>query len=308
MLHRFEENLIKGRCRALISSPSLRTAENVEGGWTDALLSGMVLFSHRVNDYTPTDFPEYLHSHDYFELTVCASGDSMQYITDDRYLSARPGTAILTKPNTIHMFRALDSLRYDRYVIYFRPIPALFGDPSVLDFIRAGDPGSAAFCFEAGPSVLSYAEDAERALADPTAPYAGARALLRLTELFLTLSDSRPVRAEDIASPVPEFIARIKAYIDKEFASLHSAADLSSTFFYSREYITRVFRQYYNTPLYEYILRRKLLESCSLLRAGESVEKAAAGAGFRNMSSFIKVFRKFQNCTPSEYKKRNAGG
>jgi AraC-like DNA-binding protein len=38
------------------------------------------------------------------------------------------------------------------------------------------------------------------------------------------------------------------------------------------------------------------------LQQGELVESAARKAGFHNLSSFVKVFRKRYGCNPSEYK------
>jgi len=175
----------------------------------------------------------------------------------------------------------------------------------VLGFLSGGTDAAASFCFDDPANVLAPVRHMEQALSDRNAPFAALRALLQLVELFIILSESTPVSSGMNTSPAPVFISEIKQYIDEAFPQIHSVNDLADRFFYSREYITRIFRQYYNTPLYEYILRRKLLYSCTLLRQGFTVESAASQAGFRNMSSFIKVFRKFHGCTPSEYKNRH---
>jgi AraC-like DNA-binding protein len=48
-----------------------------------------------------------------------------------------------------------------------------------------------------------------------------------------------------------------------------------------------------NTPIYEYILRRRMLHCTMLLRQGMRVEDAAHSAGFVNMASFTKLFHMF---------------
>lgn len=273
---------------------------NQIGGWIDYLLAEEILFSHRTNDYTPDNFPEDLHAHDYFELTVCGGGEQMQYVADKRQLLIRPGTAVLSKPMAIHMFRACDAVRYDRYVLYFKSVPQIFADAALFDCLQKGD-GICAFFGLAEERILSHLVKAEQALTEADSPYAATRALLHLCNVFLLLSESSPSDAEHIASATPEFVREIKEYIDGNFIHIRSVAELADIFFYSREHLTRSFHRYYNTPLYEYILRRKLVYCCSLLKDGMSVEQAAAEAGFHNHSSFVKAFRKIKGCTPSEY-------
>ena len=57
-------------------------------------------------------------------------------------------------------------------------------------------------------------------------------------------------------------------------------------------------------PIYDYILEKKMLHFKHLLLKGEGVEAAARICGFSNMSSFSKLFKKKNGCTPSEYRVR----
>jgi len=305
MIEKIRNNVHLGRYVREIPMRSARAYENRDGGWTDYLLAEQMIFSHRTGDYSPDNFPEDLHAHDYYELCFCAGGGNMQYVADQHHIAVRPGMVILTKPMAVHMFRALSSDRYDRYVLYFRPSLQLFSDGSILDFLHKGSETCAVFSPEA-PVFPSHLSEAERCLADVDSPYAASGALLRILELFLALSAGEPVRAEDANQDTPDFIQEIKRYVDENFVRIRSVGELSEHFYYSREHITRLFRQCYNTPLYDYILHRKVLLCCSLLRQGESVDKAASLSGFNNMSSFIKVFRRFSGCTPSEYKLKSA--
>jgi AraC-like DNA-binding protein len=100
-------------------------------------------------------------------------------------------------------------------------------------------------------------------------------------------------------------IYQIKAYIDTEYANIHNISDLTQRFFYSREYITREFRKHFNTPIYQYIVSRKLLLSKKYIHLGITIDKAARMAGFTNMASYIKLFKKDTGLTPSEYQKRS---
>jgi len=303
MKSKIKKNFDKGRYTSQLDL-SCTAYVNSKNGWTDYFIAEQIIFSHRVGDYTlMKNFPEDLHAHDYYELIIYASGNGMQYITDGQYLLVRPGSVILTKPMAVHMFRAVEPTHYDRYVLYFKPSINILCSEVLLDFLKRGEKTYASFSFPEDNAVLTAARKIETVL-NSGSVYGETAALISICEMFLALSDSSTDCQEVVQSSVPTFIREIKQYIDESFASIHSVSDLSEKFFYSREYITRVFRQYYNTPIYEYILKRKLFNTCSLLRDGVSVEKAASASGFINMSSFIKVFRKFMGCTPSEYKAR----
>lgn len=307
MKQKIEENLARGRYAGQEERCSAAAYVNEAGGWTDYLLGEQLIFSHRVNDYAPDEFPEDLHAHDYCELTVCAGGEAMQYVADRRHLSLQPGTVVLTHPMAVHMFRPLAPVRHDRYVLYFKPGLQLFPQKELLDFLSAGDETGAVFVFPEDSTALEYMRAAEHALEDRDSPYAAAAALLQIAGMFLALSSRKTVAEEQLPLSAPGFIHAIKRYVDEEFARIHTVGELAERFFYSREHITRSFRQYYNTSLYEYILRRKVLYCCALLRGGADVETAAARAGFHNHSSFVKVFRKFAACTPAAYKSRFLG-
>ena len=309
MLSKIQENISGGRYGAPISKKHVRAWQNSEGGWTDYLLSEKVIFSHRTTHCSKQNFTEYLHAHDFFELVFCVGGGNMQYVADRRHLAVDTGTIGVTSPMSVHMFRPITTTNYDRYVIYFHKdvFPETLPD-NLLSFLNTADSSTVYLRFSDSKfmQLLNQAQKIEQCLIEDK-EYANTEALLAVAELFLLLSrhTSETEHGENvIPSPAPAFISEIKHYIDDEYTHIRTVTDLTEKFFYSREYITRVFKQYYNTPIYEYILNRKLLYSCTLLSEGMSVEKAAMSAGFNNMSSYIKSFKRFAGSTPSTYRQK----
>ena len=276
---------------------------NQRGGWTDYLVSDKVIFSHRINDRSMDDLLEKLHYHDYYEISAIFGGEGVEYISERETVSLHRGTVILTKPMRFHMFRLSTPTHYDRYVLYFKDIEGIFPDSAIMDFTKNGDASCAIFELPEQP-ILSYFQSAENALATADSPYASAKAYLNICNIFLLLSDHKAPIKEKVPMFAPNFISRIKEYIDENFLSIHSVKTLSSNFFYSREYVSRTFRKYYNTPIYEYISNRKMQYAALLLKQGASVEDSARESGFFNMSSFIKLFQKLYGCTPSQYKEK----
>lgn len=272
---------------------------NKRHGWMDYLIAKRMIFSHRIDYYSSGELLDKLHAHSYYELTLIVAGEGVEYISDRQSIPVEPGMAILTKPMEFHMFRLKSPICYERFVIYFRDPGELFPDPNIMNFTSMGNRAFAAFA-PPGNMMLSYAASAKEALLEENWACSNAKAYLDICYLFLILSDQKTVSVS--RTHLPEYISRIKEYVDTNFLTLRSVEDVVKQFFYSREYISRSFQKYYNTSLYDYILNRKIMYCCTLLQEGELVQVAARSAGFCNMSSFVKIFRKYNGCTPSEYK------
>ena len=302
MKYKIQENLAKGRYSTTSPDTPPNSYINIKGGWNDYLVAEQIIFSHRTNNYTTQNMPEDLHAHDYYELVICTGGEQMQYVTDGKILSVKPGAAILTKPLSVHMFKPSASVVYDRYILYFKSSLKIFHENNILDFIKKGNNSYCTFHFNDSDH---YASKCEQELLNSKSRYSDSKALLHICNLFLTLSEAATDNIEASDYNIPQYLFEIKDYIDKEFTNITSIADLVNKFHYSREHITRNFHKCYNTTLYEYILRRKLIYCCSLLRQNFSVEKSATMSGFTNLSGFNRIFRKYNGCTPTEYKSKN---
>ena len=99
----------------------------------------------------------------------------------------------------------------------------------------------------------------------------------------------------------------IKEYIDTGYAEISSVSDVAAHFFYSREYISRLFKKYYNSSVSDYLARLRVMRSIELMRRGTSVTNAGFSVGFGSPSAFYLTFRKIMGMSPSEYIKRARG-
>ena len=169
-----------------------------------------------------------------------------------------------------------------------------------MNFIHDGNAKYAVF--DKNEEVMRCLRKAEEALTSENSDYAVTEAYLQLCELFLALSRQKALAVPGDAASLPHFIREVKEYVDRNFTSIRSVEELTQQFFYSREYLSRSFKQYYNTPLYEYILERKVLHSAFFLEKGERVSVAAEKAGFVSPSTYIHHFRKYFGCSPAEYR------
>ncbi|WP_159884141.1 response regulator transcription factor [Paenibacillus puerhi] len=90
----------------------------------------------------------------------------------------------------------------------------------------------------------------------------------------------------------------VEEEIDKEI-TLHTVAD---RLYVNSSYLSRLFKQETGKPFSTYVLERKMERAKTALQKGAKVYDAANLVGYRDVSYFTKVFRKYWGVTPREMK------
>lgn len=270
-------------------------------GWEDAELGGGVVFSHRTTEYTRENFSEGMHSHEYGELMIYIGGD-VEYIAGDAVLSPHAGCAVWIPPGVMHTARLRSPSVYERYVVYFTP--RLFEMGGTVTPPQGFDgKGGGARIFSPDSRVLECISSAEAAAVSGKGGGAlAARSLIIAAVWGLSETSDNGATGGTLTGEA----ARIKRYIDENYASIGSIGDVAAEFFYSREHLSRMFREHFNISPADYLKTRRVLESLPLLEYA-GVADACYAVGFGNQTSYIAAFRRQMGCLPSEYKKKKGG-
>ncbi len=272
-------------------------------GWEDKLVHDSMIFSHRTNEYTEETFDEGFRSHEYYEVVFYISG-KVEYVYENDVFKPLPGMIIASRPDTMHTARLISDSKYERFVFYFKRDFFSYGGQQLAlpEFFGAnGGYGAIQPDEELFGKLNLLATAADEASSRGTAE---GRALAHsyIVQFFALLSgDVASVGKKD---KLPENVARIKKYIDTYYSSIEGVSEIAAYFFYSREHASRLFRQYFNITLSEYLMQRRVSESAKMLLEGQSVAQACYAVGFRSVSSYINAFRRITGCLPSEYKKK----
>lgn len=97
---------------------------------------------------------------------------------------------------------------------------------------------------------------------------------------------------------VKSILAIVDQEIDREM-TLHTVAD---RLFVNSSYLSRLFKQETGVSFSAYVLERKMERAKAVLQEGGKVYDAARLVGYRDVSYFTKVFRKYWGVTPGEVK------
>ncbi len=91
-------------------------------------------------------------------------------------------------------------------------------------------------------------------------------------------------------------------YIDANYGqdlTLDQAARYAG---FSKYHFARLFKVYTNTTFYNYLCHKRVQAAQTLLSTNISITDIAIRVGFNNTTSFCRCFKKFTNCSPTEYR------
>ncbi|MCM1048860.1 MAG: AraC family transcriptional regulator [Clostridiales bacterium] len=134
-----------------------------------------------------------------------------------------------------------------------------------------------------------------------------------MTELFanrcltdlVTLCFSEVMQLNSVVPSIPEKLKQVNDYLEDNYAKKINLEDLSSRFYISKFHLSREYKKVYGVTIGNDLTAKRISHAKSMLRFSDSsIESIAYECGFQNAGYFIKVFKKYENMTPAEYRKK----
>lgn len=102
-------------------------------------------------------------------------------------------------------------------------------------------------------------------------------------------------------------VRKMLAYIHKNFADDISLSQISSAADISERESLRCFRKTIQLSPIQYLLKYRIMQGAEMLlrNPADSISEIATLCGFDSPSNFAKIFKRFYNCTPREYRNQN---
>ncbi|GIP28109.1 hypothetical protein J23TS9_32390 [Paenibacillus sp. J23TS9] len=122
--------------------------------------------------------------------------------------------------------------------------------------------------------------------------------LIELSEQMITdyYNSSKLPEGDKIIS---EMIEWIRIHMKEEI----SVSDVADKFLYNKDYLSRFFKKKTGYHLQEYIHLMKMSKAKDLLtRSSMSIRSIAEFVGFHDEKYFMRLFKKYENMTPTEYR------
>jgi two-component system response regulator YesN len=127
----------------------------------------------------------------------------------------------------------------------------------------------------------------------------------------LAVTEEMSAISERLASADKEkgVIHEIALFLEQHASEDITLQDVASRFYLSREYISRKFKQEMGENVSDYIAGIRMKRAKELLgNANLKIAQIAEQVGFQDEKYFSKVFKKWTDCTPNDFRKHHYGG
>lgn len=107
------------------------------------------------------------------------------------------------------------------------------------------------------------------------------------------------------SATVSEKLYLIRSYLDEHYGEKINLDRLAVDFYISKYHLSREYKKLFGITLGNDLTMKRISHAKSLLRfTSDSIESIAVQCGFQNAGYFIKVFKKSENMTPLEYRRK----
>lgn len=250
-----------------------------------------------------------LHSHDFVEVILVVEGNISISAEGIRY-PVKCGEIVIIPPGLLHCTIIEEGTScYKRFVVHI--IPEYLAEIIQLHEIEESD-----FNFLKEPCTISCTTESQwrlrnvffetyRAI-ERSDKYAPALMTCYSMELMITILDlyeNHDRSSERLQNPE---VAAIIHFINQNYQD--PDVDLSlitRQVNMSEGHLSRLFKEYAGTSIYNYVISKRLENSKKLIREGKSIIEACFDSGFTDYTSYLKSFKKSCSCTPKQYQKSN---
>ena len=246
--------------------------------------------------------------HDDVEITLVKSGHALLRLSDQN-IPLSPGDGFFLNQNQLHSIRSADKEACILHTIKFHPSFLFgYGKTSMSSFLhclllKAQD--------DSTKEMLRLAEDTFSYCLGKKFGYELAVKSLLCYFWKLLLPFSAPpdgVLAESPHNSIDS--ARIKQailFIENKYMEPLTLEEIAASIHVSKSECCRCFQRALGLTPFEYLLKFRIFESTRKIMRGDeaadSISTLAASVGFNSTSYYNKLFKKYLNCTPTEYKK-----
>lgn len=258
--------------------------------------------------------PDHISIHDEFELVYLQEIDRGTFYIDDKTIKVRTNDLILIKPRIPHYLK-VECTRPCRFIVlkfsFAKSDDKKISNISVNDFLSfisdSNDNGgffsiSNNYCSNIS-AIMQQIMHEDKA---PDGESEFLRSLLTM-ELFVWLSRSLRMQWEsNLATKghkMQEILESAKSFIDKNYNSDISLADIAGYVYISTSHFARAFKKQYDISPIQYLLRVRIEKAKSLLEETNlKVGDIASAVGFSAQQRFNDIFKKHEFISPSEYR------
>lgn len=280
---------------------------NLHGIFEQINFSNEFTFILYVND-TPENYAP--HWHPAIEI-IMPIENSYEVETNERKYHLDEQDVIILPPGELHELHAPKTGSRLIMLIEHSLITDLKGMSSILPVLREprmiskSNPGDIKIHKKAIELLYSIKDEYTS-----TAPLWEVAIYANLIQLFLLIGrkyfNNNMIFTDSKQSKQKEYIEKfdlIFEYIHTHYTKNISLDTIAGIAGFSKFHFSRLFKQFTNMSFYDYLNKERIqVAETLLLNHKLSITEVAFQSGFSSIATFNRVFKKFKNCTPTEFR------
>ncbi len=250
-----------------------------------------------------------LHSHSFYEIIYCESGD-VQYLIQDKRYHIHEGDVIFVPPGYSHRPLFYPDMKepYSRIVlwintVFFKKIMSTFPAEYLNQLHSKGY-----FLLHVKGTPYEYIESYFKQgilESEKTAPLWDTALAGNTISLITHLSRYALSTKGAIPAKQPELIDQIISYIEKHYSEKISLETAAKEFHISSSTLSKLFVQKLDIGFHHFVTQRRLINAKMRIDENYPLKDIAISCGFYDYTAFYRAFKKEFGITPGEYKKRS---
>jgi AraC-like DNA-binding protein len=254
-----------------------------------------------------------LHSHEFIELAYVAVGKGFHYI-EDEVQRVHKGQLFVIPLGVSHVFRPTspETLK-DPLIVYnciftielIDSLIPFITDTPIVGFVEGLKKETLTY-----HSVLDVDTSIEKLFLSLYQEYSlrqkGSSTYLNtlLIQLIVSIYRRENEKLDPRLSKPARFIQVIQ-YIEQKYAEKITLAHLTDMFQWSERHFQRLFKRHTGQTFNHYLQSLRIQKSCEQLRNSQlHISRIAESVGYRDINSFMTLFKKIVGTTPSGYRQQ----
>lgn len=230
--------------------------------------------------------------HSYNEMVLFLDGES-RLISANIQLPLKHGSIVIIPQEQFHQFVVTAPENYVRCILGFENTDELA--PII------GEVMNEVAVIDHPPAELRYVFDSLIRIATSPLPEKEQTLFLKScisqAMLELKLFSGEPINRHVLLSPLTE---QALSYIDEHYSQPINVAAIAKALNTSPSSLSHKFKADLSISVYRYLSEKRLSAARQLIAGGESLTRAALLCGFREYSSFFRLYKKHYRSKPSD--------
>lgn len=130
-----------------------------------------------------------------------------------------------------------------------------------------------------------------------------------IKKAVMQLNFENNIHMEDIIEQddilADKVIISIKEFVDRNYCTEIKISKFSEQYFFSKEYLSKLFKKKYLFGIYEYALKLRMERAKELLQEEDlQIKDISERLGYSNNNYFSKAFKNYYSIAPSDYREK----